>query len=378
MDQISLATGSSVDTVRYGLIGAGMMGREHIRNLAVIPGSSITAVADPHRTSIEAASTLLKNEPALFATPAELLASDACDALIIATPNDTHADILQAIFESGRTLPILVEKPVCTSPADLERLRLGAASYGAPIWVGMEYRYMPPVTMMIEEIHKGRLGPIRMIAIREHRFPFKVKIDNWNRFAARTGGTMVEKCCHFFDLMRLMAQDEPIRVYASGGADCNHRDERYDGRQPDIVDNAFVIVDFASGIRASLDLCMFAEGSWWQEAFSVVGDKAKVECLVPASHGYEEEVISEVIISPRTEQKSPERRLVPVDARVLEAGAHHGSTYYEHQRFREVILGRGQVEVSLDDGLKAVAMGMAAEISIREHRVVEIDGLTLR
>jgi myo-inositol 2-dehydrogenase/D-chiro-inositol 1-dehydrogenase len=365
----------SAETIRYGLIGAGMMGREHIRNLSVIPGSRIVAIADPNAESRRTAAELLHETPMLFDGADALLDSDFCDALIIASPNDTHAGLLDRIFSMQNPVPVLVEKPICTEPSDLERLRRGAAEYPKPIWVGMEYRYMPPVATLIKEVHEGRVGRPAMIAMREHRHPFMQKVDNWNRFSKRTGGTLVEKCCHFFDLMRFIARSEAVRVYASGAADFNHLDERYDGRQPDILDNAFVIVDFANGMRAHLDLCMFADGSWWQEAFAVTGNKAKIECLVPASRGYEEKVPAEVLFSPRNERKTLERRLVEVDEEVLAAGAHHGSTYYEHLGFRRAILGQGPVEVSVEDGLKAVAIGMAAELSVREKRAVEVDGL---
>ena len=86
-----------------------------------------------------------------------------------------------------------------------------------------------------------------MVAIREHRFPFLRKVGDWNRFSRNTGGTLVEKCCHFFDLMAHILDDEPMRVLASGDQDVNHLDERYDGETPDILDNAFVVVDFAGG-----------------------------------------------------------------------------------------------------------------------------------
>jgi myo-inositol 2-dehydrogenase / D-chiro-inositol 1-dehydrogenase len=56
-----------------------------------------------------------------------------------------------------------------------------------------------------------------MLTIREHRFPFLEKVGDWNRFNRNTGGTLVEKCCHFFDLMRLILRDDPVRVMASGG-----------------------------------------------------------------------------------------------------------------------------------------------------------------
>ena len=50
-----------------------------------------------------------------------------------------------------------------------------------------------------------------------------------------------------------------MRVVASGGHDVNHLDEVYDGRRADILDNAYVLVDFDNGARALLEICMFAE-----------------------------------------------------------------------------------------------------------------------
>ncbi|GBL21726.1 hypothetical protein EMGBS4_17860 [Acidimicrobiaceae bacterium] len=64
--------------------------------------------------------------------------------------------------------------------------------------------------------------------------PFLEKVDNWNRFSVNTGGTLVEKCCHFFDVMGLIAQSKAQRVFASGSQDVNHLDEIYDGRKSDI------------------------------------------------------------------------------------------------------------------------------------------------
>jgi len=83
-----------------------------------------------------------------------------------------------------------------------------------------------------------------MLTVREHRYPFLPKVGNWNRFSKNTGGTLVEKCCHFFDLMRLIMRADPIRLFASGAMNHNHRDEIYDGRPSDILDNAYVVLDF--------------------------------------------------------------------------------------------------------------------------------------
>lgn len=272
--------------LRYGLIGAGMMGREHIRNLALIPGSQLVAIADPTNEqvalSIAEAEKHLGQTPRGFADHRAMLAAGGLDAVVIASPNDTHMRVLEDLLTAGKPPGILVEKPVVTTLADCARLEALAKGYPAPIWVAMEYRYMPPVAELRRAVKTGEIGALRMFAIREHRFPFLEKVGDWNRFAERTGGTLVEKCCHFFDLMRLVVGAEPVRVYASGARDVNHRDERYDGRTPDILDNAFVIVDFANGCRASLDLCMFAEGSYFQEEIAATGDAAKIEALIPA------------------------------------------------------------------------------------------------
>lgn len=369
--------------LRYGLIGAGMMGGEHMRNLAIIPGSRLAALSDPdpgsRAAAARAAAVLFGETPAVFEDHRALLASGLVDALVIASPNDTHAAILADVFAAPRALPVLVEKPVCTRIEDCAALAAAATAHRAPVWVAMEYRYMPPVAALRREVEAGAAGRLRMLSIREHRYPFLAKVGDWNRFARRTGGTLVEKCCHFFDLMRLIAHDEAVRVYASGGADVNHRDERYGGEVPDILDNAYVVVDFRSGVRAMLDLCMFADGAYWQEIIAATGDAGRVECFIPGPARFwpgGEERVAEIEASPR-ETKRPQRRPVPVDAHVLKLGDHHGSTYFQHLGFRRAVLESAPVEVTMDDGLRAVAIGLAAERSVAERRAIGIDGLSI-
>ena len=82
--------------------------------------------------------------------------------------------------------------------------------------------------------------------------------------------------------MRLIIKSEPISVYASGNQDVNHINERYNNRKPDIIDNAYVVVNFKNGVRGLLDLCMFAENSDMQEELLAVGNKGKIETSVPS------------------------------------------------------------------------------------------------
>src|SRR5487761_2226022 len=193
--------------VRYGIIGSGMMGREHIRNLNLVPGAIIAAFSDPDAEQRTQTSKLLHQlwpgtPAAVFSDHHALLKDANVDALVIASPNDTHKAILTDIFAQPKAWPVLVEKPLCTNGADADALEAVAA--------------------LLDELRLGTAGSMKMFAIREHRYPFLAKVGDWNRFSARTGGTLVEKCCHYFDLMRLVMQiehkgDEAVRVYASGG-----------------------------------------------------------------------------------------------------------------------------------------------------------------
>ena len=350
---------------RYGVIGTGMMGVEHIENLDALPGAEVTAIADPDEASREQGLAAAGSAVEAFDDHRDLLDSGRCDAVVVATPNHTHTDILAHVLETD--LHVLVEKPLCTTVEDCQRvIELDQRRPdGAVTWVGLEYRYMPAATELIDLVRGGVVGAPRMVAIREHRFPFLDKVGHWNRFSANTGGTLVEKTCHYFDLMNLLLDERPVQVMASGAQDVNHLDERYDGRTPDILDNAFVIVDYPSGARALLDLCMFAEATHHQEELSVVGSLGKVEAFMPQN---------EVRVGRRGEHwiGGVEQRSIH-DESIAHKGLHYGSSYLEHVRFLAAITDGGPVEVTLEDGLWSVAMGVAAHRSIEWNRPVMIE-----
>lgn len=363
-------------SLTYGIIGCGMMGQEHLRNIALLEGASVAAIYEPD-ADMRARAAAAVPGARMVDSVADLLEVQQINCLLIASPNFLHLSQLEEIA-SLRPLPVIVEKPLFTAPEDAPRLAALRAAYPAPIWVAMEYRYMPPVAKMIEEAGKVT-GGIRMLTIREHRFPFLEKVGDWNRFNRNTGGTLVEKCCHFFDLMRHILKSDPVRVMASGGQAVNHLDEVYAGERSDIWDHAYVIVDFASGARAMLELCMFAEGSRYQEEISAVGPKGKIECLVPGPGRFWPEHLGEppvpqVIVSPRQPQ-GPVVLEVPVDPQLLDAGDHNGSTFYQHQRFQRAVTAGAPVEVALNDGWWAVAMGLAAQQSAMTGKAVDIAGL---
>lgn len=368
--------------IRYGVIGAGAMGREHIANLSFLDGATVTAIADPNsesrdRALAEVRSRMPSATVRSFENYQDLLESDLCDAVIISTPNFTHATVLKDALATD--LHIFIEKPLCTTISDcldvIEWAQQRSSRTNALVWMGLEYRYMPPVAELIKITDGGGVGRVHQVAIREHREPFYPKVDNWNRFASKTGGTLVEKCCHYFNLMERIIGEFPTKVYASGDQRVNFLAEKYDGKPADMLDSAFVILDYPSGARAMLDLCMFAENTLDKEHISVVGDGGKVESFLPSlelRHGKRESVGN---FSEWTYDASKPKDLIVKkvwDERIKYPGFHYGASYLEHLEFNHAMREGHGPEVTLEEGMRSVAVGIAAHKSIESGRAIEL------
>ncbi len=307
------------------------------------------------------------------ASHVDLLADPNVDAVVITTPNFTHASVLADALASDKH--VLIEKPLCTTVEDCMNVVEAAEGRDAITWMGLQYRFMPTPAAMLEQLATGVCGTTHMVSIREHRYPFLGKVGDWNRFTRNTGGTLVEKCCHFFDLMHLVAGAHPVRVMASGGQDVNHLDEYYevDGRmeRSDILDNAFVIVEFANGVRGMLDLCMFAEGGRYEQEITITGDVAKLEATVPGDTVW----VGERAKSDRHGHNighGVRQVPAPMDPRVPYPDFHQGASYMEHLHLLDAIRAGRPASVTLTEGMWAVATGAAAHRSIDERRPVEL------
>ena len=275
------------------------MGQEHI---SYIMGYSndirIDFICDPHEPSLEKAQKIIREsqlnpttnlnlrEPIILRDEEDLLDhATRIDLLVIASPNHMHTP---SLLKWGRhDLTILVEKPVAVSQEQHDRLREFASGpdWRARLWVAMEYRYIPAIAKLISLLPS--VGELKMITIRENRYPFLHKIGEWNRDCNKTGDTLVEKCCHFFDLFRLITSQEVVlsKVRALAQRGLNYQDEP-DIYETPIIDSAYVTMPFQksqdphkSNKRAStigcLELCMYAEGSRHQEEIIVTGTKVR-------------------------------------------------------------------------------------------------------
>ena len=125
-------------------------------------------------------------------------------------------------------------------------------------------------------------------------------------------------------------------------------------------------VEFESGAKAQLDLCMFAEGSENQEEITLIGDTAKLEVKIPDG----------VITFMPRRPKNPVKETVEIDDAVLAAGSHFGSSYFQHLDFQKAMQDGTPAKVNARDGRMSVQMGLAAQKSMVERRWIELSEMT--
>ena len=241
---------------RFNVIGSGMMGMEHMRITVMEGRGGIHGIYDPNPRSVETAKSMYAMHfPGLplatYGSLEEACNDPAVDGLIICTPNFSHHEILKTAAKSGKH--ILLEKPMATTLADALDIMKTAEGYGAVFQLGLQYRYKAIYVEAIHEaLERGAVGDIKTVSILEHRVPFLDKVNQWNKFSEYSGGTLVEKCCHYFDLFNLFARAKPASVYAVGSQAVNFTDFTYKGKKSDILDNAFVTVVYENGVRCLL------------------------------------------------------------------------------------------------------------------------------
>ena len=192
---------SSRRVIRCAVLGCGMMGQEHCSYIMGYPDQlRIDYLCDPHEPSLEKCCQVLQEfavapssptSPTLLYQEEELLKHvNDIDLLVICTPNYLHTD---SIIRWGQHdhLTILVEKPVAVSQEQHDTLQKMAPTLRANIWVAMEYRFIPAVAQLLSL--RETIGEIKMVTIRENRFPFLHKVGRWNRDRNKTGDSLVEK-----------------------------------------------------------------------------------------------------------------------------------------------------------------------------------------
>jgi predicted dehydrogenase len=148
--------------LRVGVVGAGLIAQAaHLPNLARLPGRfQLVAIADPSARCREALGA--RFGASAFADWRTMLERSELDAVIVCSPNATHAEVTLAALAAGAH--VLVEKPLCLDPADGRRILAAQAQTGAVVQVGYMKRFDPAVHLLLGAI-AGRRDRLRFIDV---------------------------------------------------------------------------------------------------------------------------------------------------------------------------------------------------------------------
>jgi myo-inositol 2-dehydrogenase / D-chiro-inositol 1-dehydrogenase len=194
--------------MRFGLIGAGRIGRIHAGNAVAHPKARLVAVADAHAPS--AKSLAAATGATVMAAEAVLAAKDI-DAVMICAPTDTHADLIEQAAKAGKAV-------FCEKPVDLDAKRIRTclkvvARAGIPLMIGFNRRFDPHFATLKARIAKGEIGDVEMVAILS-RDPGPPPID----YVKRSGGLFRDMMIHDLDMARFLLDEEPMEVHAVGSS----------------------------------------------------------------------------------------------------------------------------------------------------------------
>jgi len=350
---------SGKEKLRYGLIGVGSMGRGHIGAIKHIEDVEIAAIADPFPPSREKALELLAGDVPGYDDYRQMIDIEQLDAVVVATANHTHAEIICDALQAG--LHVLGEKPMSSTIEGCNRI-LQASSRARGIYqIGLEMRFTAICERMHEIINEDRIGRVRQLWCKEFRGPWAQKVDQWITQRDRSGGALVEKNCHHFDLFNWYVGRRPVRVAAFGTRDLVYGAETF-GITPTVLDNAQAVVQYETGAVAALMLCMYCTGYREGLELGIIGTEGWIvanigpgDCL-RMSRRESNEVTTIEFDLPEDVGKT----------------SHKGMVYCEHLAFRDNIRAGRRPLTDAVAGWWATVVPLAAETAVAENRVVDL------
>ncbi|MDE0071798.1 MAG: inositol 2-dehydrogenase [Caldilineaceae bacterium] len=334
----------AAERVRFGVIGAGRVGRLHTENLAhYIPEAEVLVVADVNATTARETAARF-GVPEASVDAAEVFASDAIDAVAICSSTETHAPFIIEAARAGKH--VFCEKPVALDLPSVDRALAAVDESGVKLQIGFNRRFDPNFRGVRDAVRGGEVGK-----------PYLVQITSRDPappppgYVESSGGLFLDMMIHDFDMARFLLDDEIEEVTARGAV----RVDESIGEAGDI-DTAVVTVRYSSG----------ALGVITNSRQAVYGYDQKVEVL--GSLG-----------SVLCENETPDRVIRQTEAGVV----HSKPLYFIFERYRQSyadelrsfagsILNDSAVEVGGRDGRAPVVLALAAGVSLRERRTVAV------
>ncbi|UYN99969.1 MAG: inositol 2-dehydrogenase [Devosia sp.] len=332
-------------TVRFGLLGAGRIGKVHAKAVTSTPQASLVAVAD---AMPKAASDLAAQYGAEVRTIDAIEAAADIDAVIICTPTDTHADLIERFARAGKA--IFCEKPIDLDVERVKQCLKTVDAEGATLMVGFNRRFDPHFQAVKQAIEAGQIGDVEMVTI-VSRDPGAPPAD----YVKRSGGIFRDMTIHDLDMARYLLGEEIESVSAQ----------------------ASVLVDKAIGEAGDYDSASLM-------LFTASGKHATISNSRRATYGYDQRI--EVHGSGGAVSAENQR---PVSIEIANGNGYTRPplhdffmTRYTEAYAREIsafidcVESKSPASPSGADGLIALALADAALKSVQEGRAVKLSEVT--
>ena len=329
--------------LKVGIIGAGRIGQVHAKSITYhIPQAEIVAISDIYEEGAKKVAEEL-GIPAYYKDYHEILNNPEIEAVLICSSTDTHADIACEAAEAGKH--IFCEKPVDLTIAKIKKVIAAVEKAGVKLQIGFNRRYDHNFAYIKSLANQGKLGTLQTIKITsrdpEPPGPAYVKVS---------GGIFLDMTVHDFDMARFIG-GEVEEVYANATVMV---DEEI-GRAGD-VDTALIALKFKSGAIGVIDNCRKACYGYDQrlEVFGS-GGQASAANDTPTNVAYINE-----------NGNVTDKPLYFFLERYMQ------SFVDEMTEFVDAVVNDVATKTTVNDGLEALRLGLAAKLSVAEHRPVKL------
>ncbi|MDZ4088997.1 MAG: inositol 2-dehydrogenase [Tabrizicola sp.] len=328
-------------TIRFGLLGAGRIGKVHAKAVSGNPGATLVAVSD----AMPAAAQAIADQYGCDVRSIDAIcAAKDIDAVVICTPTDTHADLIEQFVKAGKA--VFCEKPIDLSLARVKQcLEVVRANKGT-LMVGFNRRFDPHFMAVRGEIDKGTIGDVEMVTITS-RDPGAPPVD----YIKRSGGIFRDMTIHDFDMARFLLGEEVSEVSAM----------------------AAVLVDPGIGKAGDSDSVQVM-------LKTATGKMAVISNSRRATYGYDQRIeVHGSAGSVAAENQRPVSIEVATGAGYTRPPLHdffmtrYTEAYAaEIAAFIDAMAGKAKASPSGEDGLLALALAEAALKSVAEGRIVKM------
>jgi predicted dehydrogenase len=341
--------------VRIGVLGCGSIARAaHLRSLARITGASVVALADAIPSNLDSARSFAPEARAV-SDYRDVLAMSDVDAVIVALPPSLHAEAAIAALQGAKH--VYVEKPLATTVADAERVVAEWRRAGVTAMMGFNYRYNPLVQQLRDQIAAGTIGTpltVRTVFATPRR-----SIPGWKQQRESGGGVLLDLAVHHIDLIRFVLNADIEHV---GAEVCSVQTEH---------DTAFLQLGLTNRCVAQ---AMFSLGMLDDDRIEVYGSTGRL--TIDRYRSLRVDVASagaRDTLGGAAARFASELRGAPYALRKLRSPMHEPSFPAAMEAFVRAVAERKPATPSLEDGLRALAVVEAAELSARSRRVIAMD-----